>query len=218
MAISHPTDRTMTSTTTPENKNLSIKIGKNANFEQHAIAIIEQLNLEPLQKQFIKYRWLQQVMKLEKLSRRYRWRYNFTRIITIVGGVIIPALVSLNINGNGVGAIFGWLTFALSQIVAICAALEEFFHYGELYRQYRNSSELMQMEAWYYLQLSGIYKNFSTHQLAYKTFAGRVEKIIEQDLEVLIQIGQDQEKQEEKAFESSQKPDIHSIDPKNLKK
>lgn len=53
------------------------------------------------------------------------------------------------------------------------------------------------MEAWYFLQLSGPYIQFAKHQLGYKTFAGRVEKIIEQDLQILFQIGQEQKKQKD---------------------
>ncbi len=162
----------MTSIEIPDNNTVAVKRDQDSDFQQNAITIIDQLDLQPLQKQFIKSRWLRQVIELEQLWRRYRWRYNVTRMITIVGGVIVPALISLNINGNQMAAIFGWLTFGLSQIVAICAALEEFFHYGELYRQYRNSAELMKMEAWYFLQLSGPYLKFPKHQLAFKTFAG----------------------------------------------
>lgn len=201
----------MTSIEIPDNNTVAVKKAQDSDFQQNAITIIDQLDLQPLQKQFIKGRWLRQVIDLERLWRRYRWRYNIARITTIVGGVIVPALISLNINGNEMAAIFGWLTFGLSQIVAICAALEEFFHYGELYRQYRNSAELMKMEAWYFLQLSGPYLKFPKHQLAFKTFAGRVEKIIEQDLQILIQIGQEQEKQEEQLMDLGKENDILSV-------
>ncbi|GEM_PF-5006803 len=40
--------RTMTSTTTPENKTLTLNIGKDYNFLENVIAIIEQLDLEVL--------------------------------------------------------------------------------------------------------------------------------------------------------------------------
>jgi len=199
--------RTMTSTTTPENKTLTLNIGNDYNFLENVIAIIEQLDLEPLQKQFMTHRWLQQVIQLERLWKRYRFGYYLSRIVTIVGGVIVPALVSFNISSDNTKVLFGWLTLGLSQIVAISASLEEFLQYGKLYCEYRNSAELMKMEAWHFFQFSGPYKKFTSHRSAYTMFAGRVEKIIEQDLEVLNQVAEEQEKQEEQSFESMENQD-----------
>ncbi|WP_334839084.1 DUF4231 domain-containing protein [Nostoc sp.] len=52
---------------------------------------------------------------------------------TIIGGVILPALVSLNINTNfktNNRDIIIWSTFGFSQKVGISAAIEEFFHFS----------------------------------------------------------------------------------------
>ncbi len=67
---------------------------------------------------------------METKANLSRDRHYFLRIRTIIGGVIIPALVSLNINTNfktNNRYIIIWSTFDLSQIVAISAAIEEFF-------------------------------------------------------------------------------------------
>lgn len=154
--------------------------------------LIEQLELTPLQKQFMKSRWLDQVMWLEGKSKKCQNRYYRLRMVTIIGGVIVPALVSINIGASEIQVIFGWIAFGLSQAVAISAAVEEFFHYGELYRQYRNTAEVMKMEGWYFLQLSGRYRDFTNHEEAYSTFAETVEQTIEQDLEGFSKIAQEQ--------------------------
>ena len=178
------------------------KASKPYDLKQEMSELIEAIDLQPLQKQFMKSRWLDQLMWLENRSKKCRNKYYLLRMITIVGGVIVPALVSMNIGANKIQAIFGWIAFGLSQTVAISAAVEEFFHYGELYRQYRNTAELMKMEGWYFLQLSGRYQDFETHEDAYRTFASRVEKMIEQDLQVFTQMGQEQQKSEEQSSKS----------------
>jgi hypothetical protein len=44
--------------------------------------------------------------------------------------MIVPALIGLNVSGEFANILRG-ITFALSLLVAISAAVEEFFHYGE---------------------------------------------------------------------------------------
>jgi len=136
-------------------------------FKHEMKSLIEQIDLSDLQRQFMKSRWMSQMLWLESRARQNRNRYYFLRLITIIGGVIVPALVSLNINGNNVKETIGWVAFALSQAVAISAAVEEFFHYGE--RQF--------------FQLSGPYINAQSHSAIYSEFAQRVESIMKKDVE-----------------------------------
>lgn len=105
--------------------------------KQEMYSLIEQIELSDLQRQFMKSRWLSQMLWLENRAQQNRNQYYLLRLLTIIGGIIVPALVSLNINANDVRQIVGWIAFGLSQIVAISAAVEEFFHYGERYRHYR---------------------------------------------------------------------------------
>ncbi|MEH2370414.1 DUF4231 domain-containing protein [Nostoc sp.] len=70
---------------------------------------------------------------MESKANLSRDRHYFLRITTIIGGVILPALVSLNINTNfnlNNRDIIIWSTCGLSQIVAISAAIEEFFYFS----------------------------------------------------------------------------------------
>ncbi|MDJ0533213.1 MAG: DUF4231 domain-containing protein [Xenococcaceae cyanobacterium MO_207.B15] len=165
-------------------------------FKEEICSLIEQIGLSDLQQQFMKSRWLSQVLWLESRSQQNRNRYYLLRLITIIGGVIVPALVSLNINSDNVQAAIGWIAFGLSQAVAISAAVEEFFHYGERYRHYRNTAEAMKIEGWQFFQLSGPYHNAQSHTEVYADFAQRVESVMQRDVEgYLSQVIQDKEKQ-----------------------
>ena len=150
--------------------------------------LIEKINLSDLQMRFMKNRWLDQLLWLEGRATKNRNRHYTLRLITIIGGVIVPALVSVNsanINDKQqkFREVFAWTAFGLSQAVAISAAVEELFHFGENYRRYRNTAEGMKIEGWNFFQLSGPYKGFLSHAEAYPTFATHVEEIIQQDVE-----------------------------------
>ncbi len=149
--------------------------------------LIEQLDLSSLQKQFMKSRWLDQLLWLESRAGKAQKRYYSLRLVTIIGGVIVPALISVNsasfFKGDSrVRESFGWAAFAVSQVVAVSAAIEELFHYGDNYRRYRSSAEALKIEGWNFLQLSGSYANLKSHAAGYPVLAGNVEAIIQKDV------------------------------------
>jgi Protein of unknown function (DUF4231) len=161
------------------------------------------MNLGDVQKHFLRSRWLDQVLWMEGKANSSRDRHYFLRITTIIGGVILPALVSLNINttlpSNNIqtNKVIIWSTFGLSQIVAISAAIEEFFHYGERWRHYRRTVESLKTQGWQFSQLTGPYRSYISHEQAFNLFAGNIEDIIQRDVEIYAtQVVQ--EKKEEK--------------------
>ncbi|HEY9599210.1 MAG TPA: DUF4231 domain-containing protein, partial [Cyanophyceae cyanobacterium] len=163
--------------------------------KQTFCGLIDRLDLSDLRKDFLKNRWLDQLMWLEGRATKERNRHHTLRLITIIGGVIIPALV-----GSGKGSerwqdVLGWSAFGLSQAVAVCAAVEEFFAPGEKYRNYRNTAETLKIEGWEFFQLTGAYRQFTDHTDAYTAFAQRVEQYIKQDVQGFI--SQLEEKQSE---------------------
>lgn len=150
--------------------------------------MIAQMDLPELHKQSLKARWLDQVLWMEKKADECRkWHYRL-RLTTIVGGVILPALVGLNFAGRNetLRAWFPYLTFGLSQIIAVSAAVEEFCRYGDKWRQYRQTVENLKTEGWQYLQSSGPYEGHSNHAKGYSQFAARVESIIKDDVQSYI--------------------------------
>ncbi|MEO1431505.1 MAG: DUF4231 domain-containing protein [Cyanobacteria bacterium J06633_8] len=153
--------------------------------------LINKLDLSELQKQFMKSRWLDQIMWLESQAGNTKKWSTRLRLMTIVGGVIIPALVSLNFNKNDVARYGGWATFGLSQMVAISAAVEEYFSFKDKHILYRQTAESLKSEMWKFVQLTGSYQQYSDHKQGYPTFAFRVEKFIQQDVQAIVELAKE---------------------------
>jgi len=142
--------------------------------------------LSPLQLRFLEKRWLDQVLWMEDAADKARRRYYRLRLVTIVGAVIVPALVSLNVRGSFAEAI-AWVTFGLSLLVAASAAVEEFFQFGARWRHYRHTVERLKSEGWQFFQLSGPgYVEAGSHAAAYPVFAARVEGLLAEDVEAYV--------------------------------
>lgn len=146
---------------------------------------IETLEISDLQKNALRLRWLDQVNWLGTRSRQTRTRYYVLRITALVSGVLVPALVSLTLTGIG-SEIIRWATFVLSLAVALSTAIEQFFNYGDRWRNYRRRAELLKIEGWQFFQLSGSYRRYDSHAHAYTRFSSRVEEIIQEDVQVYI--------------------------------
>ena len=146
---------------------------------------IESLNLHEVQKNALRLRWLDQVNWLGLRARQARTRYYFLRMTTLVSGVLVPALVSLTLTGIG-AEVVRWLTFILSLAVALSTATEQFFNYGDRWRNYRRRAEMLKIEGWQFFQLSGYYRKFDSHAQAYHRFASRVEEIVQEDVQVYL--------------------------------
>lgn len=163
--------------------------------------LVEALELSELQKHFLRSRWLDQVLWMEGKADTCQCRYYILRLTAIIGGVIIPALVSLKISDGIAPTLIYCLTFGISLMVAVSLAVEEFFHYGERWRHYRRTVETLKIEAWQFFQLSGPYVSYNEYSAAYPSFASRVEEILQRDVEVFIT-----EVVREKAKEEGQPP------------
>ncbi len=164
--------------------------------------LIDRLELEDLQKNFLKSRWLDQLLWLEGKATKLRARSTRLSLIAIVGGVLLPALVTYSVNDAGSSAFSHYLkwgfsigTFAISQLVAVSAAIEQYFKNGEKSIQYRTSAETLKSEAWQFFQLTGPYDKFKEHKAAYKTFAARVEETLKEDVKVITTIAKKEEEE-----------------------
>lgn len=148
-------------------------------------ALIDALELTPLQKRFLRARWLDQLAWLETAAQKAQRFHYVLRLTTIVGGVMIPALVGLNFD-TVLGDVVRGATFAIGLLVALSAAVEEFFHFGERWRHYRRSAELLKIEGWQFFQLSGAYQAHGTHAAAYAAFAACVEDTIRHEVDAYV--------------------------------
>ena len=127
--------------------------------------LVDSFHLGPEQDHFLRSRWLESVLWMEAAAQRTRTRYYALRLTTVVGAVIVPALVSINAVGGTESAIT-WLTFAVSLVVAVSAAVEGFFRFGERWRHYRSLVEELKSEGWNFYELSGPYRaDGATHDI-----------------------------------------------------
>lgn len=171
--------------------------------KQEFNTLFENLSLQPQQKHYLKSRWLDQVLWMEGRAGKARNMHYRLRLTTIIGGVIIPALVSLNFTGGEQQQLkqaIAASTFVLSQAVAICAATEQFFNHGDRWRHYRRSVESLKTQGWQFFELTGPYEGSKTHEQAFKVFANQVEQILQHDVEVYstqVTQAKQNEKQEE---------------------
>jgi hypothetical protein len=147
--------------------------------------IIDRLALEPIQQDFLRSRWLDQVKWIEgRAGSCQRWYY-WLRLVTIAGGVVIPALVGLDIAGTVVVGV-KWLVFGLGLLVALATSVEGFFRFGDRWRHYRLTVELLKSEGWQFFQRAGPYAEAASHAEAYPTFAARVEAVLGQDVDAFM--------------------------------
>jgi hypothetical protein len=147
--------------------------------------IIDSLTLADLRKRYLRERWLDQLLWFERKAVANQRRYYALRLLTIVGGVIVPTIVSLNVLTDEAAAALVWLTFGVSLVVALAAALEGFFRYGERWRTYRRSAESLKAHGWQYFELTGPYA-LADHTAAFGAFARHVEVLMQQDLETYL--------------------------------
>jgi hypothetical protein len=146
-------------------------------------AVIDQLDLSELQKRCLRSRWLDTVMWVERKAKQAQRLYYVMRLVIIIGGVIIPALVSLDLGTDRAADLVRWTAFGLSLLVAISAAIDGLFRFGERWRHYRLIAERLKVEGWQFFQLSGPYGQQAGHAAAQPEFAARVEEIIKSDVE-----------------------------------
>jgi uncharacterized protein DUF4231 len=161
------------------------------------VSIIDSLDLEEERKRYLKLRWLDQVVWVEKKAVESQRRYYALRLTTIVGALVIPALVSVTPANDSLARTVRIGVWVVSLVVAISAAVEQFFRFGERWRNYRQTAERLKTEGWLFFQLSGPYGgDGTTHDAAFTAFASRVEAWIKSDVDVyLTEIAVEREKQ-----------------------
>jgi hypothetical protein len=173
--------------------------------------LVDELELDERQKRFMRSRWLDQVVWLEGKAKQAQQRYYGLRLVAIVGGLTVPALVSLNVstdsNKDLVPAI-SWTTFALSLLVAVAVAVEGFFRYGERWRHYRRTAELMKGQGWQFYELAGLYDGHRSHRTAFKAFATSIEGLIAADVDAYVsQVTREKGRDAEQDGQAEAKPE-----------
>jgi hypothetical protein len=155
--------------------------------------LLDGLDLSPFQKELLRQRWLDQLSWVSKQARYARTRHYLLRLPVVIGGVAIPGLISITLVAAESREV-EWLpflsfealratTFGVSLLVAILAALEEVFHFGERWRHYRRTSERLKSLGWQFLILNGAFRRHETHASAFTAFTEQVENVLTEDVE-----------------------------------
>jgi hypothetical protein len=146
--------------------------------------LIESLELSNLQKQYMRSRWLDQLSYMSRRSRETRNWYYRLRITAIVGSVVVPIL--LGVQQTNSKDFLRWGTIGLSGVVAVSAAVEEFFHFGDRWRHFRQTAEALKTQGWQFSQLGGLYSAYPNHQAAFQSFTTHVEMLLQHENEVFV--------------------------------
>ena len=150
--------------------------------------LFQAMELPTRQEHFMRSRWLDQLLWMEKKAGFCRDRHQSLRLTTIILGVIVPILIGFDFGTQHIQKVRA-VTAILSGVVAVSAAVEEFFHYGERWYHYRRTAESLKQHGWQFSQLTGPYKKFSTCETAFPIFAEYVEEILQKDVEGYVTQG-----------------------------
>jgi uncharacterized protein DUF4231 len=145
--------------------------------------LIDSVALDEPQREFVKARWLDQVLWMEGKAAAAQRRYYRLRLVTVVGAVIVPALVSLSTLDGRTGEAARVGAWFVSLTVAVSAAIEGFFQFGLRWRNYRGTVERLKTEGWLYLERAGAYAASNSHNQTFGAFAARVEELITTDVD-----------------------------------
>jgi hypothetical protein len=142
------------------------------------------IDIEPLKKEYLKQRWLDQVRWMENRSGQMRNWHQRLRGMMIVASALVPLMVVIDVNtlaGNNehyreILELFLKLFIAsLGVVVTIGTAIDEFFNFGDRWYSYRKSVEMLKTHGWQFLQLSGMYQEYSDHNQAFPVFVAQIE-------------------------------------------
>jgi hypothetical protein len=162
------------------------KISETGKLERDLGKLIQSIELPDVQEQYLRARWLDQVLWMELAASRARRRYYALRMVTVIGAVAVPAIVSLNPKGDAETAV-NWLAVAISLLVAASAAIDGFFHFGTHWRHYRGKVEHLKSEGWSFAELSGPYRRANaTHRTEFTTFVRRIEQALGQEVDEYV--------------------------------
>ena len=160
---------------------------------EQMVSLIDSLELSEFRKNILRQRWLDQVRWMGKSAKKARNWYRFYRLPVVVGGVAIPALITVLLaagNEDRIPWLFNtetWVirlaAFVISGLVAIFASIEDNFRFNDRWQRYRRTAELLKTIGWQYLGLTGTFRRYPTHEAAFVPFTERVEDVLNEDVE-----------------------------------
>jgi hypothetical protein len=148
--------------------------------------LVAYTDLDDRQRDFFTARWLEQVVWMEERAVKSQRLYYRLRLVTVVGAVTVPTLLGLAVYGGSLEDVAKVVALCTSLLVAVCAAVEGFFQFGQRWRSYRGTLERLKTEGWLFLEQAGPYAESNSHSATYAAFAARVEELIRTDVDVYL--------------------------------
>jgi len=172
---------------------MSAAAPREAGSSERLSTFLDTIDIPEFQRELLRQRWLDQIGWMSKQAKRARRRYLWVRLPVVVGGVMIPALITILLSAGAAPQIdwlFGiptwWVrafTFFLSLLVASLAAADEVLRYAERWRHYRATAERLKTLGYQYLMLNGAFRRYPSHAEAFSAFTERVEDVLNEDVE-----------------------------------
>jgi type III secretory pathway component EscS len=168
--------------------------------KQDFYRIIDALDdITRIQKDYLKQRWLGQVLWMEDRSGEMRNWHRRLRMGMIVGSSLVPLVIAIDSHCNStLQQVLKLIIVGLSVLVTVSATVDEFFGFGERWYNYRKAVELLKSQGWQFLELSGTYREYIDHAEAFPVFTDQIESIIQRDVEVYVTQGIQQKEQQQK--------------------
>lgn len=136
--------------------------------------------VEPF-RDYLKERWIGMILWWHNRAVDSRTMYIRLRLVTVIGGVSIPVLTTLSMREE-LDVYVTLLIAIVGATVAGAAAWEGVANYGETWREKRRAAELLKVEGWQFLQLTGPYQQDKSHHDAFPRFATTVEAMIAKEV------------------------------------
>jgi len=162
--------------------------------------IIDRLELEDLQKDIMKERFVNLILNTRTRASRISVVYHAGHLIVTVGSLFVPALLSIQYSGMGssqgqqqdqntFSTNIYWTTWVISVLVTIFNGVLTLFKVDKKYLYLHTNLERLESEGWQYAELSGRYSGFNTpgekatHTNQFIFFCHKIEKIRMQQID-----------------------------------
>jgi hypothetical protein len=144
--------------------------------------------LSPVQIRLLEIRYINLLIFYESRLPKVDTFYHVSRLFISIGGVAVPALLSIQ-SPTGINSVgLYWFTWMISLLVTLCHNVSTMFRFDKKYFGIHATFERLKTEGMQYLELSGHYSGHHghgppTHENQYIYFVNSVERIRQRQIE-----------------------------------
>lgn len=170
---------------TLDNDKIKIFEGKEEEFVKILRSIPE---LTDQQIRIIEVRYVSMIIEYKKRVKKYDFFHHFIRLTISLGGVAVPALLSIQSPGQFNSISLYWFTWVVSLTVTVLQNLSNIFRFDKKYYGLHSTVEKLNREGWQYLELSGRYSTHDSHPISnhgnqFLHFVNTIEKIQDKQMQ-----------------------------------